>query len=441
MDTTWRPVHTPDWSEPLLWLTHAPLLALALLFGAGAPPASPSASPASAAPRFVCTPTTLAIDGNQQKSRHPIAAALARARPGDVIDLRAGTYGAFTIGFNKDSPWNAKTSGGRPGQPITLRGVGKVRIRAGQGDTIAISQQMRPGHIVFENLEVMAGGRAGVMFYETKGAVHAGFKFYDCNIMGTWNHLTRKGGNSKWGLWGHNLKDFEFIGRSRPAQIRNIRHEHAFYILNPQGDVTIQNVHASRLGRTFCQFTARKGNGRPGVGNITVRDCVVEDVCIAAGDGYKGGSAFTVAGRLTGTILFENNTYKAGFRPELQRLTTKNVPYGTGAFVAWDGRDTPNGVLILRNNDFAMAEGCGDRPLVSLGGCREVRLEGHNRFAGGAFETALVVDPMGGGRPQNTPVGKLSVASTTTVEGGSVRYRGKKVALAELEAALVGSKR
>jgi hypothetical protein len=148
-----------------------------------------------------------------------------------------------------------------------------------------------------------------------------------------------------------------------------------------------------------------------------------------------------VAGRLTGTILFEHNTYKAGFTPELRRLTSKNVPYGTGAFVAWDGHDVPNGVLVLRNNDFAMAEGCGDRPLVSLGGCREVRLEGNNRFSGGAFETALAVDPMGGKGPMNTPIGKLSVASTTVVEGGSVRYRGKQVALEELAAAVSGSQR
>jgi len=389
----------------------------------------------AAAPRIVVTPTSLVVQGRrQQKPKNPIAAALRNARPGDIVEIQQGVYPPFTIGFEKDQPWNAKVSG-RPGQPITLRGVGTVRIEPGKsGDTIALCQQVPNGFFVFENLQIVPGSRAGIMFYKASPKqVYNSFKFYDCDILGTWDHLAKRGGNSKWGVWGHSMKNFEFVGRRRPAQIKDIRHEHAFYLQNPKGDLLIENVHASRLGRTFCQFTARKGDGAIGVGNITVRNCVVEDVALAAGDNYKGGSAFTVAGRLTGTILFDNNTYRAGYDRALHRLTAKGVPYGTGAFMAWDGRSGTNGLLILRSNKFQMAPGCGDRPVVSIGGCREVRFEGRNHFVAGAAKKALEIDPMaGGGKTSNTPVGRISVAPSTTVEGGAIVYRGRKVSISEL---------
>jgi hypothetical protein len=393
-----------------------------------------SGTPA-AAPRIEVTPTSILIAGVQKKAANPIAAALRNAKPGDIVEIQQGAYPPFTIGFKKDAPWNAKVSG-RPGQPITVRGVGTVRVQAGKsGDTIAIAQQVKCGHFVFENLQIEPGGRAGIMFYKASGdQVYDGFKFYDCDILGTWDHLAGRGGNSKWGVWGHSLKNFEFVGRRRPAQIKDIRHEHAFYLQNPKGDMLIENVHASRLGRTFCQFTARKGDGPIGVGNITVRNCVVEDVALAAGDNYKGGSAFTVAGRLTGTILFDNNTYRAGYDRSLHRLTARGAPYGTGAFVAWDNHSGANGLLILRGNKFQMAPGCGDRPVVSIGGCREVRFEGRNHIVAGAAKTALMIDPLNGkGKPSNTPVGRVSVAPSTVVEGGAIVRRGTTLSLSKLK--------
>jgi hypothetical protein len=414
-------------------ITLATLSLLSVLSPAAAPGANGTAA-TTPLPRIVATPTTIVVEGQQQKAKNPIAAAIRNAKPGDIVQIQQGVYPPFTIGFKKDAPWNAKNSG-RPGQPITVRGVGTVRIAPGKsGDTIAISQQVPCGHFVFENLQIEPGNRAGIMFYKASGKqVYDGFKFYDCDILGSWDHLTARGGNSKWGVWGHSLKNFEFVGKKRPAEIKDIRHEHGFYLQNPKGDMLIENVHASRLGRTFCQFTARKGDGAIGVGNITVRNCVVEDVALAAGDNYKGGSAFTVAGRLTGTILFEGNSYRAGFDRSLHRLTGRGAPYGTAAFVAWDNRSGANGLLILRSNKFQMAPGCGDRPVVSIGGCREVRFEGRNHIVAGAAKTALEIDPLNGkGKPSNTPVAKVSVAPSTTVEGGAIKRLGKKASLAQL---------
>ena len=108
------------------------------------------------------------------------------------------------------------------------------------------------------------------------------------------------------------MKDFEFRGQSRKARVENIQQEHAFYIQNAQGPILIENVQAKRLGRTFCQFTARAKDGPVGKGSITVRNCDVSDIGLFKDDNHKGGSAFTFAGRLTGDILVEGNRYRAG---------------------------------------------------------------------------------------------------------------------------------
>jgi hypothetical protein len=411
------------------------LLTLALLLGL-----APS-SLREVAAQIRCTPTTVQVGGSPaRQSKNPIAAALRRARPGQIIEVMAGTYPGFTIGFTKDKPWNARTSGGQPGRPIIIRGMGGlVRIRPtdGSGDTIALSQAHPNGHFRFENLELIAGSRAAVMFFKaSRNQVYDGFEFYDCDIVGGWDHVRKRGRNSKWGVWGHSLKNFVFAGRTRPATVTNIKREHAFYLQNAKGDITLENIQAARLGRTFCQFTARPGDGAPGVGTITVRNCTVEDACIAEGDGFKGGSAFTVAGRHTGTLIFENNTYRAGLNPAVAKLTRPGRRYGTGAFVAWDGGGAPNGKLVLRNNTFSMAPGTGDRPVVSIGGCREVRIEGTNRFTSGGREASLELDPMSQGKTKNTPNGKVYLSPTARLEG-RVELRGVKATSADLAALAV----
>lgn len=373
---------------------------------------------------IVCTPESISVNGGQaQPAKTSIAAALAKASPGSLIELAPGTYESFSIGFNKPATWNARTSGGLPGQPITIRANGEVLIAAGNsGDTIAISQAERCGHITFEGLTIEPGYRAGVMFFKcAPDQMHEGFRFIDCKILGGFDHRSGQGRASKWGVWGHNLKDFEFRGVRAPAIVRDIRHEHAFYLQNARGDITIENVSAARLGRTFVQFTARASDGAPGIGTIRVERCVVEDACIAAGDDYHGGSAMTLSGNHTGTVIFKNNRVRAGFAPELAHLTRPGVPYGSGAFVAWDAGGERNGLLILESNHFEFAPGCGDRPLVQLSSCREVRLKGNNRFIAGAAP-ALMFDLQG-----NKPNLAVTIDPATVVQG-EVRIAGKPAA-------------
>jgi hypothetical protein len=273
------------------------------------------------------------------------------------------------------------------------------------------------------------------MFYKCgPDQSHEGFHFVDCAIDGGFDHATGRGLNTKWGVWAHSLADFQFVGRTRPAEIKNLRNEHAFYLQNCRGDVTIDNVRASRLGRTFLQVTARPGDGPPGVGTVTVRNCVVEDACIAIGDDYKGGYAFTIAGRHTGMLIFENNRYRAGFVPALRKLTRPGVPYGTGAFVSWDGFGQRNGRLVLRGNDFELAPGCGDRPLVAIGGCTDVDIAGANRFVS-AYDIALELDPPREAGFESNPNGRVRIDPRTVVTGGKIRRAGKPTTLQALAGA------
>jgi hypothetical protein len=262
--------------------------------------------------------------------------------------------------------------------------------------------------------------------------VHRGYTFEDCHILGAYDTETGQGKRAKWAVWGQGLADFRFAGVGAPARIENISEEHAFYLQNVQGAITIENVHARDLGRTFCQFTAR-GDGPPGRGDVVVRDCVVEDACIAQGDGFKGGAAFTVCGRMEGTFLFERNVYKAGFRKERLRFTTRGVPYGTGAFTAWEeGRAGPNALLVLRDNDFSFASGCGDRPVVAIGGCTRVLITGANHFQSGGPQPALALDPIDArGETTSSPNGSVYLAPATKLEG-RLLVRGREPSAEEL---------
>ena len=365
-----------------------------------------------------CTPTTIELpSGEIRPAENAIARALEESGPGSVIYLHPGDYPAFSIGFDNRSPNNARTSGGDLGFPVVVDGLGAVRI-VGDGDTIAIDQAVANGYFTFRNLTIVPGRRSGVMFFRQSGKTHRGFTFEDCHILGGFDHSTGKGKPSKWGVFAHSVADFRFEGVRAPARIERIRDEHAFYIQNHRGPVLIRNVKASGLGRTFCQFTARAKDGAPGRGDITIRDCDVSDVGVAAGDAYKGGAAFTFAGRLECMILLERNVYRAGFHSSFKKLTTPGQPYGTGALVAWQGGERQrNGTLVLRDNRFLFAPGSGDRPVVSIGGCERVLIVGKNEFESGGEHPALSLDPLSNGEPTSSPNGSVFLAPETRLDG------------------------
>jgi hypothetical protein len=130
---------------------------------------------------------------------------------------------------------------------------------------------------------------------------------------------------------------------------------------------------------------------------------------------------------MQGAFLFEKNVYKAGFRPERLSFTMGGKPYGTGAFTAWEeSMAGPTATLVLRDNDFSFAPGCGDRPVVSIGGCTRVLIVGENRFASGGQQPALVLDPVNQqGKTLSSPNGSIYLAPATKLEG-ALSWLGKE---------------
>jgi hypothetical protein len=132
-------------------------------------------------------------------------------------------------------------------------------------------------------------------------------------------------------------------------------------------------------------------------------------------------------------LLVERCTYRAGFSKDLLHLTKDGAPYGTSAFVAWDGRETQrNGALVLRDNRFEMAPGTGDRPLVSIGACTSVSIEGENHFLAGGHPVALAIDPVdAAGAPAGLANGRVHVARSTKLRG-EVHRRGRTLSATEI---------
>lgn len=393
------------------------------------------------APQIRCTPTSYSVDGGVPvESANPLAEGLRFAEPGSIVEVESGDYPVMRLGFGRGET-NADCSG-TAFAPITIRaahaGPNRPRILGGgKSDALMIDQVKPIEYITFQGIEIQPGYRSGVIFYQQKGAsVHRGFRFVDCDIIGQWDHLKATGQESKWGVYGQRLADFEWRGVTRPSVIRDIKNEHGFYLQNNAGDVTIENVEATRLGRTFVQFTARSKDGPQGIGKVIVRNCRITDTCIGAGDAYKGGSAFTVSGNMPkAEFLFEGNSYRAGFDPTLKKLTPEGKPYGTGALVVWSENETVRvGKVVLRDNDFRMAADSGDRPLVALSAAQEVVLEGANHFEAGAFGVALSIDPpRGNGLPNPLSAIKVRLAATTELMG-RVEFEGKPATQAQRKA-------
>ncbi|QDU66460.1 hypothetical protein [Engelhardtia mirabilis] len=413
----------------------AALLALVAGIPSGAAALPPSPAPqdperGSIGGLIVCGPGWVEVDGARRiETPYPVAKALEFAGPGALIELQPGDYAPLMIGFNNQDPSNARTVGGQPGLPITVRGRGIVRFKAqGRGDTIGISQQFPVAHITFEKVVIEAGTRSAVMFYDlADNEQHTGFHFYDCGIDGGWDHVAGTGNSSKWGILGHDLADFVFAGREGRAFVRDVRLEHGFYLQSPRGDITLENIDGTRLGRCFVQITARERSGPPGRGLIVVRGNKVSDTGLSEWDDFKGGTAFTFAGGLQHcTILVQDNTYKAGFDQRLRKLTRGGAPYGTGALVAWDGGEKlPNGSLVLRSNEFRFAEGCGDRATVAISACERVVIEADNVFQAGAFGVALDLEPeYTGDRPGPKPNGRVFLADGVDLKG-ELRISGR----------------
>jgi hypothetical protein len=317
---------------------------------------------------------------------------------GRKILLRAGDYPPFWFDSGGASS-SAKVHrlGGTLAKPVVVRGEPGATIKreAAGGHTIVVLGKHTAHslhHITWQNVrfEATAGGAAlhiGSNTDAANGISYNNWRFLRCEIDGRFDWYSNTGPNgpndkSKWGFLTYALRNFSFSG----GWIHDIGLEHAIYMHNNLGNVTVNDNLVERCGRTFMQIVARTNEfGGPALppnpGNITVRRNLVKDVTI--GDGCEGGAGFTQTGRNDGMTTFMDNVMLFGFDRLLREsMTTRppaqggcvsepdgSRPFANVAFTTWT-TSTENydnsGTLVMLNNIFAFAANSGRGSAVNV---------------------------------------------------------------------------
>jgi hypothetical protein len=315
--------------------------------------------PPDSAAAYICTPSQIHVtsNGNIVGNSNPIEWAFNQSRPGDLILVEPGDHPKFNI----DKSWVQD----QPMTWIRARVPGQTKIlkhNVGGSSTIKLS---RAGYVTIQGFEIEPSDTAGIMC-DNKQPVIQSIHFIDCSMDGGYDRYSKSGRQTKWGVLGWTLSDFVWRG----GKICRIKEEHAFYLHNSSGDITIEDVQIYHVGRTAFQLTARSVDSgyrpNPGSGKITLRNIDAWDCCL--GDYYGGGSAFTFAGRHRDSVLLENVTYRSGFDQALNNAAGKVV--GTGAFVSYHGGGSQNmntTSITLVNCVLEIAPGGGDRDHIQVG--------------------------------------------------------------------------
>jgi len=233
---------------------------------------------------------------------------------------------------------------------------------------------------------------------------YTGWRFYDCEIDGLFDHKTELSsdpnlGGTKWGLCSWGLADFQWIGGS----VHDIENEHAFYIRSSQGDVTISGVDIWEVGRKGIKVVARATESDPtcvgtlpeNPGNITLTDNTITDIGLKPGD-YHAGTSITVTGgqrgitTVTGNhIEFGLDTKTPGLKAAILAKANDGKPFGSGSIVFWTTLDKdadPPGSMNLRtcadvrvsNNTVLYGSNSGDRVAVQLSAIDLLRSTNNN---------------------------------------------------------------
>lgn len=312
-------------------------------------------TPAAAEADWICTPTTVTrvATGEQWTKDKSVEFAYGQSVPGDVILLEAGDYKKFEI----NKAW-------QDGQALTwikARTPGTARILRHSVGGSATLDLKKAGYVVFQGLDIKPSDQAAVLCAQNLTIPQ--ITFVNCTVSGDWDWISRTGARAKWGVLGWQLSGFTWLG----GRIENLSDEHAFYLHNCEGDVTIADVRVSRLGRTLVQIVARstESKGNEGRGRITVRNVEASDCCLEGN--ASGGSALTFAGRHRDPILVTDTVIRAGFDAALNDAFGKVT--ATGAFVSHFGGGSdqvPNGPITLHRCVLEIAPGGGDRTHLSV---------------------------------------------------------------------------
>jgi hypothetical protein len=359
-------------------------------------------------PDFIVTPNSYIDVAKDQEfmSSNPITAAYNKAvigakNGGALIVLKDGLYKEMVLKATCHDP--------------SLKLENMIFIKAENPYKAVIDRKSYGGsfsvtiekicNTTIIGLKVYASQYWGIRLGMKNGAIIKNISFLKTEIDGGFDHYAQTGYNSRWGVAGYNMDNILF----RDFYIHDLWQEHAFYLHNISGDVTIENGTAERTGRTAYQQVARTIEGTAQTGLTSLRNFLSIDAGIGISDAYKGGSAFTFAGGYEdgegNNILLDNLSYRAGFDDELNATINaatngKMKKAGTGALSVWEeknGNGTtkvygPNAPILLQNSTFIYADGAGDRQNLNVSGARSFTIK--NISANNALPSSTMSYPV-----------------------------------------------
>ena len=341
----------------------------------------------------------------------PLPWALERTGPspmlGTKIQLRAGTYAPFEFDPFSSSAQAVGVMGGAPGAPVHVYGENGTVIgpnNTGGGSTMTVRGKV-PNHS-FHQIRwydvTWMGGNAGACILvgacsdANNGIQYNGWKFFNCEMDGGFDHKSGTGFNSKWGMRAYSMSGFLWRG----GTVHDVKQEHGFYMSTFRGNGTIQGVTMWELGRTAIQIVARVDvftclNMPENPGDILINGNYIADIGLQPGD-YHAGTAITITGRQNGitrildnTVEFGFDTFTPGLRHAILNMPDYPVskPYGTGAVIHWTENKTNHlwsNELIMEDNTIAFQDNSGGSSCRGAVGARKGDLQGQLRPDGRA---------------------------------------------------------
>ena len=268
-------------------------------------------------------------------SGDPLTGAIKRAQDGDVVGATSGYFrrcGPFgKVQHSRPVEiWGTAASHWTPESTTVLRDPSV-------GSTDAIIFGPQDGGYDLYQLCFQADDRAGV---KTTKNVGSHLHFTRCAVAGfgpgptdpTWTDHT------KWGWHFYDTSDLVL----RDCETSSIYGEHGIYGHGMNGDHHIIGGSVRWCFRTAVQWVCRMTGTDPQphacVGDFTIENLFVEDVCLEDGG---GGSALTFRGGMPNTVVTVKGTIiRQGCNPAIAAPFNKSV---TGCFVvdsaadAWPG--------------------------------------------------------------------------------------------------------